>query len=204
MDYVSLAKIQCLAPRQWLNDEVINFLLRKLNNDNRVLCESNGVTRPPPDAPASALPPPLDHLGTSVLRRAHVWNTQFLTLLLSGPKTVDGGYFFEGVKRWTKKAGVSYHCCGWMLTHTHAHTHTCPLQVVMRDLELIVVPIHLKIHWALAVLDLVRRQLHYYDSMSDEMLGMRGEHVQVRTAVQAGQCYGCFCAAQGATAMGGR
>ncbi|KAL7673919.1 hypothetical protein ACOME3_000197 [Neoechinorhynchus agilis] len=56
------------------------------------------------------------------------------------PRLTSAGY--DGVKRWTRRIDVfSY--------------------------KLIIFPIHLPAHWTLAVADLTRKQLKYYDSLSD-------------------------------------
>ena len=54
------------------------------------------------------------------------------------PKLKDGGH--ASVKRWTKNVDICAH-------------------------DIILVPIHLGMHWCLATIDMQRKKLSYYDSM---------------------------------------
>jgi sentrin-specific protease 1 len=55
------------------------------------------------------------------------------------PKLLDAGY--SGVRRWTKKVDI------------------------FKDFDIVLIPVHLGVHWTLAVVDLKRKQVVYYDSL---------------------------------------
>ena len=150
-DFVTSARIQCLFDGVWLNDEVINFALTDALFRNRDALAAGGQR---PSAAAAAAPAPL--LGPGGLTRdgrvpTLCFSTHFLPELRPPPS--DGGhhdavYQFDGAARWT--VGLVKR---WGL----------PRAV---DCDVILVPLHLGIHWALAGLDVRARALHYWDSMA--------------------------------------
>ena len=46
-----------------------------------------------------------------------------------------------------------------------AASFTCPCQVDLFAQSLVFIPVHLGMHWCLAVLDVQRKAIEYYDSM---------------------------------------
>jgi len=82
----------------------------------------------------------------------HYFSTFFYPKLYTDKK----GYVFENVQRWTGKLTYALHEC-----------------------DKIVVPIHLGMHWVLAVCDLKNKQLRYLDSMGgyevDALVGARAQ-----------------------------
>jgi sentrin-specific protease 1 len=71
------------------------------------------------------------------LPRCHFFNTFFYAKLL-GPR----GYDYAGVRRWTMRGPVDVFA-----------------------LDKVIVPIHLKVHWCLAVINVKEKRFEYYDSL---------------------------------------
>lgn len=80
----------------------------------------------------------LDARGAHGCRPTYVQTTMFLTKLTEGD-----AYNYAGVRRWTKRTPLDWANVHW-----------------------VIVPVHLGIHWALAVVDVPGAALHYYDSMA--------------------------------------
>merc|ERR1719247_4074572 len=115
-------KLRCLTDGQWLNDEVINFYMKMLQERCK---EGNGY------------------------QQSYFCNSFFYTKLTEG-----GTYTYKNVARWTKRAKVDVFA-----------------------LDLVFVPIHVHgIHWCMGVVDVPRKEVRYYDSMSGGDHGF-GEHM---------------------------
>ncbi len=74
----------------------------------------------------------------------HMFNTFFYsTLQRSG---------YAGVKTWTKKV--------------HLHAFRCSFtQINLFEKEMIIIPVHLDVHWCCAVINMLDRRIEYYDSL---------------------------------------
>jgi sentrin-specific protease 1 len=72
-------KLRCLKPSTWLNDEVINFYMKMLQERDDTLCEQNENRR-----------------------HSHFFNSFFAERLL----VTDRCYNYENVKRWSKKLDI--------------------------------------------------------------------------------------------------
>lgn len=79
--------LQTLAPRQWLNDEIVNFYLQMIAERAKAQEE---VSFPQTTCSAIQSPP---------FPKVHCFNTFFRK------KLVDKGY--QGVKKWTKKVRIA-------------------------------------------------------------------------------------------------
>eukprot|EP00916_Digyalum_oweni_P004945 GHVL01008852.1.p1 GENE.GHVL01008852.1~~GHVL01008852.1.p1 ORF type:complete len:356 (+),score=43.32 GHVL01008852.1:22-1089(+) len=99
---VTYEKISCLKPGQWLNDEVMNFFIKMLQerNDNMI---SNGSSVP----------------------RCYFFNTFFFEKL-SG----CDGYDFNGVRRWTKRSKTNIFSYDYVLVPLHESKNHWTLAVI--------------------------------------------------------------------------
>uniref|UniRef100_A0A7N0U9P2 Ubiquitin-like protease family profile domain-containing protein n=1 Tax=Kalanchoe fedtschenkoi TaxID=63787 RepID=A0A7N0U9P2_KALFE len=109
------ADIQCLRPRTWLNDEVINLYLELLKEREQ---------REPQN-----------------FLKCHFFNTFFYKKLTKGKESYD----FKAVRRWT-----THRKLGYSLT----------------DCDMIFIPIHLDVHWCMAVINKRDQKFQYLDSLS--------------------------------------
>lgn len=75
---ISSRKLQCLQPRSWLNDEIINFYMAMLQEREDMLCGND-----------------------SQRKKSHYFNSLFMGKLLEGQQ-----YQYSRVKRWSKKVDV--------------------------------------------------------------------------------------------------
>uniref|UniRef100_A0A7N0T1Z3 Ubiquitin-like protease family profile domain-containing protein n=1 Tax=Kalanchoe fedtschenkoi TaxID=63787 RepID=A0A7N0T1Z3_KALFE len=107
--------IQCLRPRTWLNDEVINLYLELLKEREQ---------REP-----------------QRFLKCHFFNTFFYKKLTKG----EGSYDFKAVRRWTTLRKLGYS---------------------LADCDMIFVPIHLDVHWCMAVINKRDQKFQYLDSLS--------------------------------------
>ncbi|KAJ4867631.1 Ubiquitin-like-specific protease 1A [Raphanus sativus] len=110
---ISVEKLRCLKPGQWLNDEVINLYL--------VLLKEREAREP------------------KKFIKCHFFNTFFFTKLVHS----GTGYNYGAVRRWTSMKKLGYH---------------------LIDCDKIFIPIHMNIHWTLAVINIKERKLQYLDS----------------------------------------
>jgi sentrin-specific protease 1 len=109
------AKLACLKPSTWLNDEVINFYFNMLQVRDQSLCERDPSRK-----------------------KSHFFNSFFMERLI----ITDGKYTYANVKRWSKKFDVF-------------------------TLNKVYFPVNISnMHWTLAIVDIVNKEIHYYDSMS--------------------------------------
>lgn len=109
------AKIQCLRPHVWLNDEIINFHMQLLQERDSKLCDIYNTRK-----------------------KSHFFTSFFMEKLLIS----NNGYAYSNVKRWSKKFDVF-------------------------ALEKVFIPINISnAHWALGVIFIQKKEIHYYDSMS--------------------------------------
>ncbi|GAB0492978.1 hypothetical protein MMPV_004249 [Pyropia vietnamensis] len=131
-----------LRGERWLNDEIMNAYVALLNERNRrrvataaattaataaaaAHATSSGCRRPTPP-----VPPPL---------RVYCFNTFFYLRLTQGPDRFD----YDGVARWTVKAGVD-----------------------AATTDLLLVPVHVgTCHWVLVSLDVRSRRVTYLDPL---------------------------------------
>lgn len=121
--------LACLAERVWLNDEVINFFFQLLIERNA--CSHIRGAGGGGDGCAGGVAPPL---------KVHFFNTFFME------KFLRGGYDYNKVKRWSKKAEVKI----------------CELDVVFAPVN-----VHGN-HWCLGVVNFTERRFEYYDSLQGE------------------------------------
>ncbi|KAG2318178.1 hypothetical protein Bca4012_040311 [Brassica carinata] len=110
---ISVEKLRCLKPGQWLNDEVINLYL--------VLLKEREAREP------------------KKFIKCHFFNTFFFTKLVHSAT----GYNYSAVRRWTSMKKLGYH---------------------LIDCDKIFIPIHMNIHWTLAVINIKERKFQYLDS----------------------------------------
>ncbi|KAL7144457.1 hypothetical protein ABFS83_07G013400 [Erythranthe nasuta] len=98
-------KLQCLKPRAWLNDEVINLYFELLKEREK---------REP-----------------QKFLKCHFFNTFFYKKLISG----KGGYNFQSVRRWTsqRKLGYSLLECDKIFVPIHKEVHWCLAVINKRD-----------------------------------------------------------------------
>ncbi|XP_071937784.1 ubiquitin-like-specific protease ESD4 [Coffea arabica] len=97
--------LQCLRPRAWLNDEVINLYLELLKERER---------REP-----------------KKFLNCHFFNTFFFKKLVSG----KGGYNYQSVRRWTsqKKLGYCIFDCDKIFVPIHKEVHWCLAVINKKD-----------------------------------------------------------------------
>ncbi|XP_009598752.1 ubiquitin-like-specific protease ESD4 isoform X1 [Nicotiana tabacum] len=97
--------LQCLRPRAWLNDEVINVYLELLKEREK---------REP-----------------KRFLRCHFFNTFFYKKLISG----KGGYNYQSVKRWTsqRKLGYCLFECDKIFVPIHQEVHWCLAVINKKD-----------------------------------------------------------------------
>lgn len=110
---ITVEKLRCLKPGQWLNDEVINLYL--------VLLKEREAREP------------------KKFIKCHFFNTFFFTKLVNS----GTGYNYNAVRRWTSMKKLGYH---------------------LIDCDKIFIPIHMNIHWTLAVINIKERKFQYLDS----------------------------------------
>ncbi|RKP14754.1 hypothetical protein BJ684DRAFT_8060, partial [Piptocephalis cylindrospora] len=80
--------LQTLAPRQWLNDEIVNFYLQLVAERAKTQSEALFIASPSASSATS----------TPTFPKVHCFNTFFRK------KLIDKGY--AGVKKWTKKVDI--------------------------------------------------------------------------------------------------
>lgn len=153
-EIVTLEKLQCLLDEGWLNDEVVNFHMKQLflSNNFHFSTRSNR-TQTFNSQPSYFLNGFGCHSVSGEPPRVWVCSSFFLTTLMGISVDEDNQvssihaprlYSHSGVAKWSKRAGID-------------------LSVI----DLVIVPINIpNTHWALAVLDVNRCSLHYYDSMN--------------------------------------
>eukprot|EP01080_Neovahlkampfia_damariscottae_P002294 gene2294-2467_t len=100
--------VSCLKNGNWLNDEVINFIMNLIMERSK---------------------------KSKILPKVHCFNTFFYAKL-----TQRGEYKYDNVKRWTRK-------------------------IDLFSLDKIIIPIHLGVHWTLAVINIRDKRFEYYDSL---------------------------------------
>lgn len=161
-DYVTYGHLQSLAPGGWCNDEPLNFALGKLNwvNEQAVARRAGSAVAMDVDGSSSSSPAAAGASSSATHQpqqqqrqyldaggahggpaASYVWNTFFATKLTEGP----AAYSYGEVRRWTLRNGLAPR---------------------LRSVRYWVFPIHVDIHWALAVLDSAEGALHYFDSMA--------------------------------------
>ncbi|KAK7292267.1 hypothetical protein RIF29_08045 [Crotalaria pallida] len=98
-------KFQCLKPREWLNDEVINLYLE--------LLKEREIREP------------------KKFLKCHFFNTFFYKKLIGG----TNGYDFKSVRRWTsqKKLGYGLHECDKIFVPIHREVHWCLAVINKKD-----------------------------------------------------------------------
>ncbi|GER52187.1 sentrin-specific protease [Striga asiatica] len=98
-------KLQCLKPRAWLNDEVINFYLELLKEREKREPEK--------------------------FLKCHFFNTFFYKKLISG----RGGYNFQSVRRWTTQRKLGYNLlqCDKIFVPIHKEVHWCLAIINKKD-----------------------------------------------------------------------
>lgn len=146
----------CLRASRWLNDEVMNSFVALINARNRsfsgldkkekMSSENENTNRTSwTSEECIAAFNDKDKIEKEYCKdifkmdrpRTHVFNTFFFARL------EQGGYDYNGVRRWLKKTGRN-----------------------LKDLDLILVPINLSnFHWVVAAIDLRNRAFIYMDSM---------------------------------------
>ncbi|KAJ8539805.1 hypothetical protein K7X08_014057 [Anisodus acutangulus] len=99
--------LQCLRPREWLNDEVINVYLELLKEREKRLPQK--------------------------FLKCHFFNTFFYKKLISG----KGGYNYQSVRRWTsqRKLGYSLLECDKIFVPIHKEIHWCLAVINKKDEE---------------------------------------------------------------------
>jgi len=136
-----------LRGSRWLNDEVMNAYVAMLNERNKqrvaaaaaaaaasAVVEGVTTTRSKRGKHTAS---PSDFSARPL--RVYCFNTFFYTRLTQGPD----GFDYEGVRRWTLKAGVD-----------------------VVDYDLLLVPVNASaIHWALGVIDMRVRRFAFLDSL---------------------------------------
>ena len=115
---ISVNKIKTLRDNSWLNDEMVNFYMKMLNDrEEQLLAKYPGK------------------------RKSYFFNSFFTNRLVDNE---TGGYCYDNVKRWTKKAGIDN----------------------IMELERIFFPVNVNnTHWTLAVVYISEKKVLYYDSM---------------------------------------
>ena len=120
-----LRDLKTLRARRWLNDEIINSFGALLNCRNRDFFRNKELGVQQNSAEGQNRP------------RTHMFSSFFFTRLTSG------GYDYDGVRRWPKRAGVD-----------------------VKSLDLILFPINLhNTHWVLAAVHIRGRRFLYLDSL---------------------------------------
>lgn len=135
-DFVTQEKVMCLRDDVWLNDEVINFRMVKLRDDNvaavaHALANGAGEGGNPGGV--------LNGYGAHGVQPTYVCTTLFYAKLAEG-----GAYDYSRVRRWTRRVPLDWNRIQWIII---------PINIS-------------NMHWALAVVDRMRQMVHYYDSMS--------------------------------------
>lgn len=97
--------LQCLRPREWLNDEVINVYLELLKEREK---------REP-----------------KKFLKCHFFNTFFYKKLISG----RGGYNYQSVRRWTSQRKLGYYLleCDKIFVPIHKEIHWCLAVINKKD-----------------------------------------------------------------------
>jgi hypothetical protein len=173
---VTLEHLQCAAPRKWANDDLLNFEFSRINYVNEEALQKQKIRTQRPwwqqaaaeggkvsaavraagagsAASESAEAAAAFSLGargcSGGVPRVHVWNSHFLSALL------EPWYDYNACRRkWTSKAGIIN-------------------EKTLLSIDLWLVPVNISnLHWALAVLDVRSKTLHYYDSLAPD--GGRG------------------------------
>ncbi|GAC95540.1 Ulp1 protease [Pseudozyma hubeiensis SY62] len=142
---VSDADVQKLRPRQWLNDEVINFygalILIRANEADKKRTQAIAAAK---DAPAEADGKPNGKGGKGKPKRPYdesldaFWRVHYFSSFFWSNLKSKG---FDGVKRWTRR-----------------------IDIFSKDL--ILFPINLgNAHWVCGVINMRKHRFEYYDSM---------------------------------------
>lgn len=120
--------LRLLRGERWLNDEIMNAYVALLNARNRRRVAAAAAATV--GTPGEPHPPPL---------RVYCFNTFFYVRLTQGPDRFD----YDGVRRWTLKAGVD-----------------------AAAMDLLLVPVHVgNCHWVLVALDTRSRRVVYLDPL---------------------------------------
>lgn len=126
--------LRLLRGERWLNDEIMNAYVALLNARNR-----RRVAAAAAAAPAAAAAAPATRDGESPPLRVYCFNTFFYLRLTQGPHRFD----YDGVRRWTVKAGVD-----------------------AAATDLLLFPVHVgACHWVLVALDTRARRVAYLDPL---------------------------------------
>lgn len=126
--------LRLLRGERWLNDEIMNAYVALLNARNR-----RRVAAAAAAAPAAAAAAPATRDGESPPLRVYCFNTFFYLRLTQGPDRFD----YDGVRRWTVKAGVD-----------------------AAATDLLLFPVHVgACHWVLVALDTRARRVAYLDPL---------------------------------------
>ncbi|KAJ9476805.1 Ubiquitin-like-specific protease 1 [Pseudozyma hubeiensis] len=142
---VSDADVQKLRPRQWLNDEVINFygalILIRANEADKKRSQAMAAAK---DAPVEADGKPNGKGGKGKPKRPYdesldaFWRVHYFSSFFWSNLKSKG---FDGVKRWTRR-----------------------IDIFSKDL--ILFPINLgNAHWVCGVINMRKQRFEYYDSM---------------------------------------
>jgi len=91
----------------------------------------------------------------SDLPKCYFFNT-FFYAKLNGPR----GYDFSQVSRWTKRSKVRP-----FLPLSSAVSHCLYCQTDIFAYDKVLLPVHLGVHWCLAVINIKERRTEYYDSL---------------------------------------
>eukprot|EP00172_Hildenbrandia_rubra_P000819 Plantae.Rhodophyta-Hildenbrandia_rubra.ctg14608.p1 GENE.Plantae.Rhodophyta-Hildenbrandia_rubra.ctg14608~~Plantae.Rhodophyta-Hildenbrandia_rubra.ctg14608.p1 ORF type:complete len:593 (-),score=108.13 Plantae.Rhodophyta-Hildenbrandia_rubra.ctg14608:89-1867(-) len=130
---------------RWLNDELINSYISLINARNEDYFESKEEKEPNESSDGESSGASKDHSESQTRPKVYVFNTFFFPRLQQNgfPRLQQNGYDYNGVKRWTKRAGIE-----------------------AGKLDRILIPINLgNYHWLLVMIDLQNREFVYLDSM---------------------------------------
>lgn len=166
-EQVASSDLQRLKPRQWLNDEVINFF-------GAMIMERSDSSGPSSSATVNGNGKPLMNgngkpmNGNGVKNgrkgkakaeplKAHVFSTFFFS------KLQDSGYDKGRLNKWTKKVSNAF---GLGNDDLQRQTH---LQIDVFSKDILLVPVNLgNSHWTCAAINLRLKRFEYYDSLGME------------------------------------
>jgi hypothetical protein len=153
----------CLKGRAWLNDEVVNTFVALLQDRDlaaRRAVRLGGGRGSAAAAAAQPTPPP---------PRCYFLVSFFMNKLYADA----GEYAYGGVRRWTAPARLArvFGGRGGGGDGKAARSPPLPPAVdpppacILTACDAIILPLHLAVHWAVAVIDLRGERLEYWDSM---------------------------------------
>ena len=145
----------CLKGRAWLNDEVINTFIALLQDRDLAARRQAAAAAP---GGGNAGPP---------LPRCYFLPSFFTNKLYSDA----GAYAYAGVRRWTAPIRLARVFGGAKGTLPAV---TPPPTCLLSICDSIILPLHLTVHWAVAVIDLKNERLEFWDSMGGAEPGLMG------------------------------